>query len=168
MISRIANIMKFALQCKVDKRLLPFPKIIVIVLDDDLLHKFATAHRITKPISRLINFIMIEHECAITAYKDDLPAKCLKSDWPQLLWIQVPSHHLFSNNNLHYKFNKALEEVAKLHSNMTTLMLKKVWDESNPDLYIPDHSCFSASGYTAYWEAVDRTVRYFDSVLLKK
>ena len=31
-----------------------------------------------------------------------------------------------------------------------------------------DQDRYSAEGYTAYWEGVDKTARYFDSVMLKK
>ena len=27
---------------------------------------------------------------------------------------------------------------------------------------------FTTAGYKAYWEAIDKTIRYFDSVILKK
>ena len=47
-------------------------------------------------------------------------------------------------------------------------MVKHVWDPKNLNLYLKDNQRFTAEGYTAYWEAVDRTVRYFDSVLPKK
>ena len=51
---------------------------------------------------------------------------------------------------------------------MDTLPLKKVWDEQDTSFYSADTQCFSASGYKAYWEAVNKTVRYFDSIVLKK
>ena len=48
------------------------------------------------------------------------------------------------------------------------LMLKKVWDSQDTNLYIQESRRFTASGLKAYWEAIDRTVRYFDSIVLKK
>ena len=47
-------------------------------------------------------------------------------------------------------------------------MLKKVWDSKNLNFFLESSQRYTAEGLTAYWEAVDRTVRYYDSVLLKK
>ena len=52
-----------------------------------------------------------------------------------------------------------------MHANVYTLALKKVWDEKDKNLFM---SRFTAEGYKYYWEAVDKTIRYFDSVILKK
>ena len=111
---------------------------------------------------------MTEHERAVSAFKEYLPAKSLRSDFPQILWIQAPMHDGFTNNNLRYKFNKCLEDCVKSHSSTWTLALKKSWDPKDADLYISDCGRFTTSGFKTYWEAVDRTTCYFDSILLKK
>ena len=51
--------------------------------------------------------------------------------------------------------------------NCFTLELKKVWDPKDLSLYLSSQR-FTTDGYSAYWEAVDKTIRYFDSVILKK
>ena len=56
----------------------------------------------------------------------------------------------------------------KLHPNATSLVLKKVWDPKNNNLYLGHSQRFTAECFTCYWEAVDCTVLYFDLVLLKK
>ena len=55
-----------------------------------------------------------------------------------------------------------------MHENVSTLMLKKVWNPSDDTLFLKDHERFTSEGLKSYWEAVDRTVRYFDSVVLPK
>ena len=72
------------------------------------------------------------------------------------------------DNSLHYRFNRCLDEVAKLHNNVHTLVLKEVWNPKDGSLFLQDSNRYTADGYKSYWEAVDRTVRYFDSVILKK
>ena len=67
-----------------------------------------------------------------------------------------------------FKFNKALEDTAKLHGNTWSLPLKKAWNAQDSELFLQDRNRFTAVGYRTYWEAVDHTVCYFDSVLLKK
>ena len=67
-----------------------------------------------------------------------------------------------------FKFNHALEQVAQLHHNVSSLMLKKAWSATDQSLFLQDAQHFTADGYRAYWEAVDKTVRFCDSILLKK
>ena len=45
---------------------------------------------------------------------------------------------------------------------------KKVWNPKDPDLYIHNSERFTSRGYKNYWEAIDHTVRYFDSVIIRK
>ena len=53
-----------------------------------------------------------------------------------------------------------------MHVNVSSLPLKKVWDDKDVNLF--NNHRFTAAGLRAYWEAVDKTTRYFDSVILKK
>ena len=160
-----------AIQCQFNGKLLPLPKLVVLVPDDDIIKLFSQhdyAHGITKPMSRVLNHIMTDHERTISAYKEYLPTKSVKQGFPHILWIQAPLHQNFRNNNLHVKFNKCLSELIPLHSNISTLELKKVWDPNDGNLFLAESQRFTSEGLRAYWEAVDRTVRYCDSVLLKK
>ena len=70
-------------------------------------------------------------------------------------------HDEFNNKefSLRYKFNKSLEEVAKLHNNVYTLALKKVWDPKDINLFSAEYNRYTNEGYRSYWEAVDKTVR---------
>ena len=80
------------IECQYNGKLLPLPKIIVVVPDDDIIKLFCDkeyASGITKPLSRVLNYIMTEHERAISAYKEFLPAKSLRVEYPHILWIQV-------------------------------------------------------------------------------
>ena len=180
-IGRLANLMCQAIYGKnlvissgsscpsgTSKKLLPLPKIIVIVLDDDIICALAHVELdgLSKPIARVLNYIMTEHERMITAFKEYLPSKSIRNDHPQILWIQSPLHDNFTNNGDRYKFNKCLEESVKFHSNVHTLMLKKVWDSKNSELFQLNR--YTSFDLQSYWEAIDRTVRYFDSILLKK
>ena len=169
-IGRTGNLISSAITTKVDKRLVPFPKFIVVVLDADILKNFTASGGVSKSITRMLNYVMTEHECAIAAYKEHLPAKCLKPDQTQILWIHAPLHDNFSDwdNSLRVRFNKCLDEVSKLHTNVTALPFKKVWNPQDDDLFLQYSYRFTASGLKAYWEAIDRTVRYFDSIVLKK
>ena len=163
-IGRIANLMQFALEWKVGmlsagKHILPLPKLIVVVAEDAFFNALGLDNEIScvsRTFSRLLNYVMTEFERAEATFKENLPAKCIKQDYPYFLWIQSPMHKNFLNCSHRYKFNKSLEEVSKLHQNIFTLALKKVWCEQDDNLYL-DSQHFSAAGYRAYWEAVDKT-----------
>ena len=82
---------------------------------------------LSKNMSRLVNFITTKNVRNVALYKENLPAKCLKADYLNSLWIQAPVHDRFTNNALRFKFNTCLDEIAKLPTNVFTLVLKKVW-----------------------------------------
>ena len=173
-LSRLGNLLVQALNNSKSAAngIMPLPKLIVVVVDDDILKLFKDCSHgvgsVTKSMSRAINFVMTAHECAISTFKEFLPAKSLKKDYPHILWIQPPEHKNFDNNSLRYKFNRCLDDAAKMHHNVTTLMMKKGWDPAEDDLFLADQQRFSTRGLNLYWEGVDRTTRYFDSLLLKK
>ena len=154
-ISRIANLMANAVSSQINNKIQPLPKIIVVVPDGDLIQNFLNRHSVSKPFSRIINYIMTEHERSVAAFCEYLPAKCLCKDYPQILWIEVPLHDIFKDNSQHSKFNKCLQETAKLHNNVSTLMFKKVWDPKDSQLFLHDARHFSAQGLWSYWEAID-------------
>ena len=167
-IGRLGNLLKVAAATTVGKKYWPLPKIIVVVPDDDIIKCFTDtdASGLTKAMSRMINYIMTEFERGVISFKESLPAKCKKESYPYFLWIQSPFHDGFSNNTERFKFNKALEDITKSHSNVSALELKKIWDPRNSAL-VKDNR-FTAEGFKQYWEAVDRTIRYCDSIILKK
>ena len=168
---RLSILLAIAAKCQLAGKLVPLPKLIIVVPDDDLIKQLCKSDNVkgfSKPQSRLLNFIMTHHERCIAAFKETLPAKSIRSTHLSILWIQAPEHINFINNRLRYKFDKCLEEVTSLHSNVYTLQLKKVWNQDDQTLFLQDSQRFTALGYKNYWEAVDRTVRYFDSIVLKK
>ena len=170
-VGRLGNLMSAATSKGKDPKFSPLPKIIVVVPDDDIircmkLHEDSTD--LIDNFGRMIKYVMTEHERAIASYKEHIPIKSKREGYPQILWIMAPLHDNFKNNREREKFNKAIEQVSKFHSNVNFLELKKVWSRNDDSLYCKQFQRFTNDGYTSYWEAIDRTVRYFDSVVLKK
>ena len=99
----------------------------MIVPEGDIINCFKDSAQsgFQKAITRVINHIMTEHDGVISAFKEYIPAKCVHSGFPQILWIELPMHDNFIDNAMRYKFNKCLQETGKLHPNVTTLALKK-------------------------------------------
>ena len=172
MISRLGNLIVNAVSVQTQGKLFPFPKIVVVVPDDDIIKLLQDVQDqitdVRKTFGRLLNYVMMEHERSISAFKEHLGARSIKAAYPQILWIQAPTHDNFANNALRHKFNKSLEDISKFHANTSSLMLKHVWDPTDKNLFIEDCQRFTNEGLRIYREAVDRTVRYFDSVILKK
>ena len=171
LISRMTNLLINAIECKVNGRLLPLPKIVVVVPDNDIICLLSDKDcfsGIAQLLSQIVNHIMTEYERTLAVYKEYLSAKSLHPGYPHILWIQAPQHNNFKDNSLRFKFNKCINELVHHHANTSTLELKKVWDPSDVNLFLAESQRFTNEGYHAYWEAVDWTVRYFDSVILRK
>ena len=166
-ICRFANLLNTAVTTAIGKRIYPLPKIIVIVPDEDILNSLKEREAgLSKGFSRLVKFIMTEYERNIASFKENLQNKSKKEGYPHFLWISAPLHDKFINNAERIKFNIAVEDVAKIHSNVTSLELKKIWNPKDGSLV--EHGKLTNNGLKSYWEAVDKTVRYCDSVILKK
>ena len=164
LISRLRNILVEA----ITKQVL-LPKIIVFVPDDDIIVFLNYAeYGIFKCLGRIVNWIMREHNRIIESYKEYLPLKAKKYSYTQLHWIQAPTHDNFNNNLMQQKFNYALSTQAQNHEHTWALQLKKVWDPHNHSLFKKEDNEYTVEGIKTYWEAVDKMLKYADTILLKK
>ena len=100
--------------------------------------------------------------------RDYLPPKARKQGYPCFIWISPPQHKGFWNNELREQFAKSLEKMGNLHDNVEILQLKKVWDPENSSLFLGREGRFTPEGLRFYWEAVDKAVRYADTIYFKK
>ena len=85
-----------------------------------------------------------------------------------MVWIEAPMHNNYYNNAEREAFNRALNNAVKYHDNTKVLQLKKVWNTEDTNLYIQESSRYTSVGLNTYWQAVDCTVRYADTILFKK
>ena len=134
------------------------PRIIVFVPNADLAQFYGHSKTgSSKGLAYIINWLMKEHNRIISVHKEKLPEKCKKAFYLQIVWIELPLHCNFNEDdqNLRGKFNTALREVGKLHENVSVLELKKVWNSNDDDLYSREHNRFTAEGYKTYWLAID-------------
>ena len=165
-VSRLRNLMIGAIS---DYPLLP--KLIVIVPDEDiLLFIIKTGDRKLLHTNTVVvlKWLMREYDRIIAAHQEKLPSKAKKAHYPFFVWITAPTHDNFDNNLDRVKFNKALQEVGNLYPNVAVLELKKIWDPQDTTLFIKESNRFTATGIQTYWEAVDRTVKYADTTVVKK
>ena len=123
---------------------------------------------VSQNLGRLLDWLMREYNKIIDIQRDYLPLKAKRAVYPHFIWIEAPMHKNFANNPDRFRFNRALNTVSKLHDNMSILGLKKIWDAKDGNLFLENERRFTTSGLHHYWEVVDKTVRYADTILLKK
>ena len=146
-----------------------FPKLVILVLDDDLLSVIDKNRRSNEhTIRKMINWLMRQFERIVEAQKELLPEKAKKMFYPHFMWVEAPHHKYFKNNELRRNFNKILADTAKLYSNTSVFQLKKVWDTEDSNYFLKEANRFTSEGLIAYWSAIDRTTKFCDSTLMKK
>ena len=165
-ISRMRNMMKNALTDK-----LVMPKMMVFVFDADIT-TFAEKKEINTPrgMEHLLTWLMNEYDKLIACQKDYLPVKSRKMGYPQTIWIEAPLHMNQSDTNKQFRrlFHLSAGAISQFHENTWFLRLKKGWDDEDRSLFLKNEQRFTATGLRKYWEAVNKTVKYADTILLKK
>ena len=146
------------------------PKMIIVVPDDDIIKIVSSDVKcgLSRCLGRLIDNVMTSFDRSIESIKEHLESKCMREDYPYFMWIQAPLHDGFANNDERVKFNKQMERMAKFHHNTVALQLKKVWKRNDSTLYVSEARRFTTCGYAVYWEAIDKTVKFCDTILIKK
>ena len=164
-ISRLRNALATAITAKVH-----LPKFIVIVPDDNLLRyaKIAKSETSSVSMGKLINSVMLQHNRYIEIQKEYLPSKSQCDQFPIIIWIEAPINNSFPNNEKRIKFNKSLNHIAKFHENVHVLQLKKIWDPQDSNYYVFENRRFTVFGLGKYWEAVNATIKFADTILIKK
>ena len=163
-VSRIRNLLPSAV-----KSHLLLPKLIVVVTDDDLMSYVRyKCWTFVSAMEAIVKWLMSEYRKVVDAYKDYLQTKSKRQNWPFFIWIEAPYHTNFNNNRDHERYNKMLVQTAKDYENVAVLALKKVWDPENRNLFIKEQCRFTAERLSMYWEVVDSTVRYTDTMIVQK
>ena len=163
MIGRLQNCFARAIQ---DEIILP--KMVIIVPDDDLIHFLNhPGPGLTKSLSKICDALTSEFSRLAELQKSYLPKRAKKQEFPKCIWIEAPLHHNFPNNDECSKFNKAMREAAMFHDDTFVLMLKKIWDGTNPSLYSAEYRHYTNEGFSSYWIAIDATIKFADTILLK-
>ena len=105
------------------------PRAIILVMDSDLIE--AIGHN--KPgfsfmVGRLIEWLANQLHRMITAYKEKLPSKSRKFEYPTVLWCNLPTHYDYLIlNEFRDKCNLAIKGTVSLFREMEYLEIK--WDD---------------------------------------
>ena len=137
------------------------PRVIVVVFESDSVN-YMVNKDFTSPAQaeRFISYLMNEFRKVITAFKEKLPGKAKRHNWPHVLWATPVVHKNFPNKRVREIFSTALEKTALMHTNMSALRLKQVWDQEDHSLVTHDGHRVTNAGYKSYWQALDKTVKF--------
>ena len=107
---------------------------------------------------------------SLDSYKDVLPARSKRDNFPHILWVAPPTHKFFSeaNNEKRVKFTTALSTVVSLQQNMSMLKLVKHWSHDDSNLFLQEQYRYTADGLAKYWLSVDASIKFWDVAILKK
>ena len=149
------------------------PKLIVVVVEEDIIQylkfKLEKAKVQAEPkFKKAISWLMREFVKSIDIYKEFLPAKAKKDKIPHILWIQPVTNVNFHNNKEREKFGMIMKSNSLLFNNTTSLRLLQIWDVYDRNLYLEHQRRFTHEGKVQYWRAIDKTVRFCDTNILKK
>ena len=141
------------------------PKIILIVLDNDLMKNIKGKNRVTeKVINETIEYLISDIHQEIKDHRDQLPMKAQKFKYPTVLWMIPPCHANFTNNLRRQQLARALETTVMNHNEMC-FMCTRLWDFNNLEL-VPSTTMgykFSRRGLIQYWMAIDAAIKYWNS-----
>ena len=148
------------------------PKVIVVVIDGDLLRNVQTTDELTATIQigKMIEWLIREYWRILESYRDNLPIKAKKENCPYVVWIAPPSHKYFGNlrNFKRERLGHCMDTVMKNYEFMSVLQLIKVWNPDDGSAVLYDGTRYTSQGLTNYWLAVDSAVRYWNVALHPK
>ena len=137
------------------KEHISFPRLIVMVLDDDFVRQIKCPQfGMSELFGRIVEYLFREIYKLISSHNDHLPARAKKATYPHFLWIQAPMHKNFPNNMARNKFNIALHKNTVLYENAESL-------------FFDDCDRFTSRGIITYWQAVEATVQYCNTILTR-
>ena len=86
------------------------PKIILVVLDDDIVHGvYYEDFGISNILGRLIHWLAMEFNKLVETQKDKLPPKAIRKGYPTFIWMAPPENINFNNNDMRHKIGSQHE-----------------------------------------------------------
>ena len=148
------------------------PKLIVVIPDDDIINQVVDdpCNKLLKHYKKILLGLCNLFAISIQVYKDMLPEKAKREHVPHVLWIGLPTHKYFSNDNnrRHDTFCQALEVAVTSQSHMSMLRMVKFWDRNDSNLFLKEQYRYMSEGLKMYWRSVDASIRFWNVAISKK
>ena len=146
------------------------PKIIMLVLEDDLINNIKETKRDAATIifEEYIEFIMREFNAAISHFSELLPSNAKRQGWPKKVILLPSMHRNYTQTSLQLRraLGEVMENKAKENEFMS-LKLVQVWDQHHQNYVKSDNNQITNEGLLSFWEAVDRTIRFCDKKMIR-
>ena len=145
------------------------PKLIVMVLDNDIVKKnIPDSANMFDKIRGITKWLLKECQKAIDIYKDFLLIKSKRDTVLQFLWIAPPTHKYFHDNKKREMQSSALHQEVKYFEHMVALNMIKFWDSTDSKNFIYEANRFTAEGFIRYWLSIDVAIRYWNTAIFPK
>ena len=146
------------------------PKLVVTILDDDLARSVQGTDDMEQKLFDLTKWLINEMVKSINEYKDYLPPRAKKPDYPHFLFIAPPTHKYFGNHNnqLRDLQTSILEDITKTYTQTTTLHMIKHWDHDDGSNFLRNHYRFTSDGLMRYWLSINSAIHYWEVIASKK
>ena len=104
------------------------PRIIVVVLDNDMIRHFkADDEGISLILKEIMIWLFKEVDKLINRRKRELPQRSKRNDYPQIFWVEAPQQVNFTDNLARRKFNSVVQSTAGAYDYMKIIRMKKIW-----------------------------------------
>ena len=143
------------------------PKLVVFILENDVI-QFINYDNfgVTALYGKIIDTLARNINQAVDQFREFLPAKAKRDDWPQFIWI-IPSTHANYDRNenaLRKKFGGELENMLSHHSDMHAVKLK-TWEMTNGHFVSPESSRITNYGLKKFWKGVDKNIKHANETI---
>ena len=151
-------------------RCVNIPKIILIILEDDLLKEFQDRKRVQDLESHIeiyLTAIVSNTRKQLEILTNTLPQFAKRDTWPKIVFIKPTANINYNNRYQRRLMANIMDKLAK-RLEFWALDLKQIWDIENTNIFIKEENRFTAEGIRIFWQAVDRTVLYCDKRINKE
>ena len=156
-LSKVRNVLVSALN---DHQHLP--KLIVMVLENDLIQSIQHNNfGVSLEGGILLEWLINETYRIILTRKDQLKNKFKCPGEPHVIWIGLPLHVSFPDNDKRTKFNNSLRKIVPMFNKMSVMQPRKGWSTVDESMFQNDK--FTAAGLLKYWKAIDSAIHFWDS-----
>ena len=145
------------------------PKWVVIAPETDIMNSINyTEFGVSGAYGLLIEYMMKEINNLISKILGhDLPLKANRYNRPHILWVEPTLHQNYPGPEkaLRTKFIRSLHTAALNHNRMVVLPIKQNWPTY--EAMITTNGSLNIYGYKMYAKAIDSTIRYADTKLMR-
>ena len=145
------------------------PKWIVIIPETDLIRSVEyTEFGVSGTYGTIIEYMMKEvNNMVKTFLRNDSSLKNNRYNHPFIVWIEPVLHSGFTDNALRVKFIRSMHNAAQGQERMVILSLKQSWKENDSTLIQPSLKILNQKGLNLYCTALDNTLRFADTKVMR-